>query len=221
MYRFILRRIRVSLVALNRSSEGKWSWKWDGRWRAINSGETRMSPHAADLSRITARYTFCILGGPLANLLTASIALPLALLTRGALAGLSMFFVIGSVGFTFLNLIPHKGLIGRSDGGKLYDMIFYPGRRERLLFKFCLSARLYEIRALTVKHRHHEALEVFDEQMRLAENLLQDDDSVPLRNWMFAFRPTLEKATASCNQRSDPATEPEPDLEIPPAPEPA
>lgn len=218
MCRFTLRKIRVGLIVLDRGSAQKWSWKWDWRWRAISSGETHMSPKVHDLSRILARYSFYILGGPLANLLAASIVLPLAFI-RGALGGICGFFVVGSVGITLFNLVPRDIPVGRSDGGRLYDIIFRPRRREQLLFMFCIRAHLYEIRDLSFKHRHKEALSILDEQMKLGERFLHDDKTIALRNWMVESRSRLEKAILCCDQQPDSADKATPDVKIPADPE--
>lgn len=207
---FTAELVRVGPVALTRSASGKRAWTWDGRPRALCSGEVRMRPGGGDLSRILPRYTLYILGGPIANLLAPVILFPLAL-TRGGLADICQFFIVGSVGMALINMVPSRTTLGRSDGGRVLDIVFRPDRREDLLFRFCLRARLLEIIRLAREHQHREALAILDAQLGLSERLLVDERSVGFRNWMRALRPQLEHALAHCEHGA----------ELPPMPEPA
>ena len=179
-----------------------------------------MEPNIRHLSRVTSRYSFYILGGPLANMAAALLALPVAL-THTTAGGICRIFVIASVGFSFLNLFPGYGPVGRSDGGKLYDIVFRPTRREELLFRFCIRMRLLEIRHLSQEHRHREALGIFEEQMRLTEKLLRDERNTSFRNWMASLQPKLEQALAACDHQSDFASISELTSDVPAGTEPA
>lgn len=122
------------------------------------------------MKHLRLRYFSYILAGPTANLVGALLAFPIAL-ERTTVGGLCKYFVIGSVLFGFINLIPFTSGEFKSDGFKMWILLFNRTQREVLLYWFTLPVRVNEIRALCRAGDIQQACQKADEFIRMSNRL--------------------------------------------------
>jgi hypothetical protein len=199
---FRLKEVRVGPVLVTWNAGGKRSWKWDRRRRALGTGRARMSPGPESWSGIGLRYSLYVLAGPMSNLLSAAMALPLAM--RSDLPGtICKYFMGFSVLVGLFNLIPRQGLDGPSDGRILFQFLFRPKRREERLFRFCLGARLEEARRLRHESRIREAYRILRAQLELADKYLNRESDKELKKNLDALRNLFAEAMKTPDQQAD------------------
>jgi hypothetical protein len=85
-----------------------------------------------------------LIGGPAANLFT-SLALAPFSFNRTAVSAIIGYLAVVSTFVGLVNLIPFKTKLGYSDGTKIFWLLFDESKREALIFRFSLRARLYVI----------------------------------------------------------------------------
>jgi hypothetical protein len=207
---FHLHRLQISFLRIECGAEAKWTWQWVWRSKTLFGGQTIMFPPSAATSHLAPRCAFIFLGGPLANLLVAAVAWPVAL-THSVAGGVCRLFVLASLFFAVVNLVPSSTPLGRIDGAKLFDLAFRPRYRAALLFGVRLLPRLNEIRTLSRAHRHREALDSYNE-------ILEEGACCPppYDEWLSKEGPALrrlraflERSAAGCDHDSDSAVAPE------------
>lgn len=157
---------RPSVLRLQEPFQLHWRWKW----RYLGSGYISMCAGQSALVWPRRRYVIYLLGGPLGNLGSALLALPIAL--QDTMAGaIAKYFVILSVLLGAGNLIPFARYGLESDGSQLWALLFDKNKRDVQLYWFAFAARLEEIVALSKDNNVEEALDRADILIRLGEQL--------------------------------------------------
>jgi len=147
-----LNRFRISGLEFERTGflqskqVGHWRWYW--KWFYLWSGWIAMHAKPVALTRTRLRYCVYLLGGVLANFLSACLAWPIAREDSPA-GGIAKFFIIGSLLMVVGNLIPFQKLSLESDGKQLLTLIFHRPRGETRLYWWTFLARFEAIRALS------------------------------------------------------------------------
>lgn len=122
------------------------------------------------MERLRTRYFTFILAGPMANFTCAVLALPIAL-ERTTAGGLAKYFILGSVLIGFINLIPFSSGEIKSDGFKIWMLLFNRTKRDDLLYWLTVPARLNEISVLWRTGNAKHAYEKADEFVRMSKKL--------------------------------------------------
>ncbi|HET8637296.1 MAG TPA: hypothetical protein VFL96_10635 [Acidobacteriaceae bacterium] len=140
------------------------------RWKHLFSGAVSMSATERSMKHLRLRYFSYIIAGPATNFVSALLALPIAL-ERTTTGGLCKYFIVGSVLFGFINLIPFTSGELKSDGYKLWIMLFNRTKRDVLLYWFTLPVRVNEIRAFCRAGDIQHACEKADQFIRISNGL--------------------------------------------------
>ena len=195
-----LLRFRVGPVELARPSalefQGplrmNFSWKLQ-RWC---SGRIVMVSPKTSLQDGGSGFWFYVLGGPLANLGCALLALPLALQDTMA-GGIAKYVAIASFLLGAVNLFPfRKGAI-ESDGMQFWGQIFDQDKREMQMYRLTLAARLTEIKQLSEIGQLKMAANRTDELLRDDERVSQTSGNEELRRFLTAHRDRIQTALQS------------------------
>lgn len=155
---FGIEGVRVGPVELHRKEGWAWEFSRSDLIGGIVLGQFRRLPGCWAALQC---FGF-LLAGPVANILVALILARLSSYPTmaGAFAG---WLAIVSLFVGVFNLIPLKTKSGRSDGAKLFWLIFSKKRREGLIFIFGLKARVEKFKALLRNQHFQEAIVSLDE----------------------------------------------------------
>ena len=134
------------------------------------SGAVSMFATERSMKHLRLRYFSYIFAGPTANFVGALLAFPIAL-ERTTVGGLCKYFVVGSVLFGFINLIPSTSGEIKSDGFKIWILLFDRAKRDVLLYWFTLPVCVNEIRTLCRAGDVQRACEKADEFIKKSNML--------------------------------------------------
>jgi hypothetical protein len=108
--------------------------------------------------------------GSLANFCAAVLVFPFAIRDTAA-ANIFAFFILASGFMGAAQLIPFEVNGVRSDGSKMYSLLFNKTKREELIFLLSLRTRFDEIKTLVRNHRFQEVLIKLEELIRGTETI--------------------------------------------------
>jgi hypothetical protein len=186
---FGIESVRVGPIELRRQR----GWAWAFSKADLAGGIVKAQFRTLPGPQAAWRCAGFLIAGPLANLLVALTLAPLS--SSPTLAGaFGGWLAIASLFVGIVNLIPLRTRTGRSDGAKLFWLIFSRNRREQLIFAFSLKARINEIVALSRGKNFKQAIEKIDE---LSTRFLRLPNVGPeaIRN-LSKLRDSLEKTLA-------------------------
>lgn len=103
---------------------------------AVVNGVAELSPFASD--KLAGRGVVMVLGGPVANFLSAAIVLLLPVPGTA----LSVLFVVFSIANGVNDLVPFESRLGVSDGRRIWMLLWQPERGERWLALLRLGGEL-------------------------------------------------------------------------------
>ena len=129
----------ISFGPLLINREFKASLHWKRRTGA--GGVTSMVPNGSD--RLRSRLLFMILGGPLANLISAAVALVLKSGSGSFASALSGFIMISAT-MGLANLIPFRSASSVSDGRRIWFLLSYGRKGARWLALIQLGGALID-----------------------------------------------------------------------------
>jgi hypothetical protein len=133
-----------------------------------------------------------IFGGPFANICAAILVLPIAL-TNTVTANFFAFFILASVFVGVAQLIPFTTSRWRSDGAKLFSLLFNKTMRDELIFLRSLRARVDEIKALSRDRLFQEVLNKTEELISGTERIPSFRKDVQGREKLIKFRDSLRQ----------------------------
>jgi hypothetical protein len=148
------------------------------------------------MSRTLLRYFIYTLAGPLANLGTALLAIQVAK-QETTIGGVAKYFMAGSVLLGAGNLLPFKRKNLESDGSKLIALLFSKERRNALLFRLTLLARIQEVRTLHHNGQIQLACNKAEEISMRSERIPELMASADYRRHLADFQSELRKLALS------------------------
>lgn len=171
---FRLVKFRVGLIELwrgdTRPQLDSLKWRISRHWRHLFSGGVSMFATARSMKHLHLRYFTFILAGPAANFVCGLVALPIAQ-EQTTVGGLGKYFILGSVFIGLLSLIPFTRGKLKSDGFKIWILLFNRTKRDVLLYWFTVPARLNEIRVLSRTGDIQHTCEKADEFIKMSNKL--------------------------------------------------
>ncbi len=195
-----LNRFRISGLEFERTGflqskqVGHWRWYW--KWFYLWSGWIAMHAKPVALTRTRLRYCVYLLGGVLANFLSACLAWPIAREDSMA-GGIAKFFIVGSVLMVVGNLIPFQKLSLESDGMQLLTLIFHRPEGETRLYWWTFLARFEKIRALSDSGQVLAACDQADELIRMGEGLPPSDEGQTNRQRLARVKEAFAQTRAA------------------------
>lgn len=129
-----------------------------------------MSATTRSMKHLRLRYFTFILAGPAANFVCGLVALPIAQ-EQTTVGGLGKYFILGSVFIGIINLIPFTRGELKSDGLKIWILLFNKSKRDVLLYWFAVRERVNEIRALYRTGDIQHACEKVEEFIQISNDL--------------------------------------------------
>lgn len=177
---FRLSRFRVGVVELRRPkivdppSPDTWDWKWHWGLADLFSGFIVMLPTGKSITRIRLRYFIYAIAGPISNIGTGLLALPVARAETGVGAA-AKFFLAVSVFLGVTNFFPFTTKRGvKSDGGRLWAILCGNNPIDATtLYWFTLRERLAGTQSLFKAGRVEEAYAGAQELITDAQKLIQ------------------------------------------------
>lgn len=154
------------------------------------------------MKHLPLRYFASVLAGPMANFACAALALPIALEKTPA-GGLAKYFILGSVLFGSINLIPFNSGELKSDGFKLWILLFNRTRRDVLLYWLTVPARMNEIRALYRAGNIQHARVKAEEFIRMSNKLPSVMASEEYRQRLIKFEAFFQKLANSNSEKPE------------------
>ena len=145
------------------------SWDWSFRHMSYLNGYVRAQLCAVPGPWARWRCFGFLFGGFLANVTVALLALPFSH-GQTQMANILGYFILISGMVGFAQLIPFEVLGSRSDGSKLWSLLFNRTEREVILFKLSFRARIEEVKMLSRAEQLQEALAKTEEMIALCES---------------------------------------------------
>lgn len=158
------------------------------------------------MKHLRLRYFSYILAGPMANFACGLVAFPVAL-ERRTVGGLGKYFILGSVLIGFINLIPFARGELKSDGFKIWVLLFNRTERDVLLYWFTVRARMNEIRALSrtgdIQHASVKAEEFIKMSNELPSVMANEEYRERLIKFQRTFQGLANRDTNTHKSASD------------------